>query len=83
MIQQSRPLEDTLTAHPGEYLTSVTAGLVRDHRYPVVKDNAPPNDPAHGLVLGRKTGSFANAMVRAHQWIVPPPRIEKLKLGRD
>jgi len=79
MDQQGRPLTDTLSNHPGEYLTSVKAGLVRDHGYPIVKDNAPPNDPAHGLVLGKKTGSFANAMVRAHQWIVPPPRVEKLK----
>jgi len=69
--------------HPGEYLTSVTAGLVRDHGYPVVKDNAPPNDPAHGLVLGKKTGSFANAIVRAHQWIVPPAGTEKFDSGED
>jgi hypothetical protein len=74
MIQQGRPPEDTLTKHPGEYLTSVTAGQVRDHGHPIVKDNAPPNDPAHGLVLGKKSGSFAHAMVQAHQWIVSPPR---------
>jgi hypothetical protein len=27
----------------------------------IVKDTDPPNDPAHGLVLGKKKGSFANA----------------------
>lgn len=72
MLQQGRPPEDTLTGYPGEYLTSVTAGRVREHGYPIVKDCEPPNDPAHGLVLGKKTNAFANAMVRAHQWIVPP-----------
>ena len=74
MIEQGRPLEDTLTNYPGAYLTSIGVGHVRNHGYPVVKDNEPPNDPAHGLVLGKKTSSFANAMVRAHHWIVPPPK---------
>lgn len=73
MIQQQRPPEDTLRNYPGEYLTAITAGKVRDYGHPVVKDTVPPNDPAHGLVLGRKKGSFANAMARTHQWIVPPP----------
>jgi hypothetical protein len=72
MFQQKRPPEDTLTGYPGDCLTSVTAGQVREHEYPIVKDCEPPNDPAHGLVLGKKTNTFANAMVRAHQWIVPP-----------
>jgi hypothetical protein len=74
MIHQTRLPEDTLANHPGDFLTSVKAGEVRCYGYPIVKDNEPPNDPAHGVVLGKKTGSFANAMVRAHQWIVPPPK---------
>jgi hypothetical protein len=73
MIKQGRPPEDSLTRYPGEYLTSIIAGNVREYGHPIIKDNGPPNDPAHGLVLGKKTGKFANAMVRAHQWIVPPP----------
>ncbi|MGH8479480.1 MAG: hypothetical protein ACREXK_07895 [Gammaproteobacteria bacterium] len=74
MVQQGRPPEDTLTRYPGEYLTSIIAGDVRDHGLRIVKQTEPPHDPAHGLVLGKKKGSFANAMVRSHQWIVPPPR---------
>ena len=74
MIQQGRTPEDTLINHPNEYLAAITAGQVRQHKYPIVKDTEPPNDPAHGLVLGKKTGSFANAMIRQHQWIVPPPK---------
>jgi len=72
MIEQGRPPEDTLAGHPDDCLTSVTAGQVREHKYPIVKDCDPPNDPAHGLVLGKKTNTFANSMVRAHRWIVPP-----------
>ena len=74
MTEQGRPPEDTLTGFPGEYLISIIAGHVRAHGYPIVKDCEPPEDPAHGLVLGKKTHAFANAMVRAHRWIVPPPK---------
>jgi hypothetical protein len=75
MVAQGRPPEDTLTNFPGDFLTSITAANVRAHKYPIVKDTEPPNDPAHGLVLGRKTNTFANAMVRAHRWIKAPPKI--------
>jgi hypothetical protein len=73
MVEQLRLPEDTLKGYPGHFLTSIIAGEVRNLRYPIVKDTAPPNDPAHGLVLGKKRESFANAMLRSHKWIVAPP----------
>jgi hypothetical protein len=72
MIEQGRPPEDALRSYPDHCLTAIGTGKVREHGHPIVKDTAPPNDPAHGLVLGKKKGSFANAMLRSHQWIVPP-----------
>ncbi len=72
MVQQGRPLADALEKYPEESLASVRADEVRKFPHPIVRDTAPPNDPAHGLVLGKKKDSFANAMVRCHQWIVPP-----------
>jgi hypothetical protein len=74
MVEQGRPAEDTLANYPDHYLTSILAGDVRAKGHPIVKDAAPPNDPAHGLVLGKKKGSFANAMLASHRWIVPPPK---------
>jgi hypothetical protein len=74
MIEQRRPPEDALTGYPGHYLTSIIAGDVRGKGHPIVKDTEPPNDPAHGLVLGKKKASFANAMLASHRWIVPPPK---------
>ena len=74
MVEQGRPPEDSLSGFPNEYLTSIIAGQVREYHYPIVKDTDPPNDPAHGLVLGKKTDAFANAMVRAQQWLVSPPK---------
>src|SRR5271166_428087 len=48
MIEQGRPPEDTLKNFPHDFLTSITAGNVRAYGHLVVKDTAPPNDPAHG-----------------------------------
>ncbi len=74
LVEQGRPPEDTLKGFPGEFLTSITAGQVRKHGHVIVKDNEPPNDPAHGLVPEKKKGSFANAMFRSSVWVVPPPK---------
>jgi len=76
MAEQGRQPEETLTSFPDDFLTSIVARDVRAYGYPIVKDTAPPNDPAHGLVLGRKTSAFANAMVRTHQWIKAPPKMK-------
>jgi hypothetical protein len=78
MIAQGREPEDTLVGYPNEYLTALVAGRVRSHAgLRIVKDLGPGHDPAHGLVLGKKRDSFANAMVREHQWIVEPPAPEE------
>jgi hypothetical protein len=73
MVEQGRPPEDTLSGYTGEYLTSIVTGHVRSYGLWIVKQTEPPHDPAHGLVLGKKKDSFANAMVRSHIWIIPPP----------
>jgi hypothetical protein len=78
MVAAGRTPEESLAGFSGWYLTSITAGDVRQYdiekteSHPIVRDADPPNDPAHGLVLGKKTGAFANAMRRAHKWVVPP-----------
>jgi hypothetical protein len=74
MVEQNRPPEDTLRGYPGHYLTSIIAGDVSAKGHPIVKDTEPPNDPAHGLVLGKKTSSFAKAMLSSHRWVLPPAR---------
>jgi len=73
LTEQGRPPEDTLANHSGFYLTSIIVDNVRSYGYPIVKDNDPPNDPAHGLVLGDKKKKFPDNMARTSQWIVPPP----------
>ena len=72
MQKHQRPPEATLEGRPGDSLCSITPADVRAQgNYPIVRDPEPEN-PAHGLVLGKKKSSFANAMVRAHKWVVPP-----------
>jgi hypothetical protein len=79
MTIQGRPPKEMLNAFPGYFLTSFAPGIVRQYdkekneSHPIVRDTDAPNDPAHGLVLGKKTKSFANALVRAHKWLEPPP----------
>ncbi|HWE53741.1 MAG TPA: hypothetical protein VG273_28380 [Bryobacteraceae bacterium] len=79
MVAQGRLPEDVLAGFSGWYLTSITAGDVRGfdaergESHPIVRDADPPNDAAHGLVLGKKSSAFANAMRRSHKWIVAPP----------
>lgn len=75
MVEQGRSPEETLERFPGWLLTSIIAGDVRRFSCPIVKATAPPNDPAHGLVLGKKTGAFANAMRRSARWIVAPGKV--------
>jgi hypothetical protein len=71
LLQQGRPVADALKEHPDNSLCSVTAGLARDLGQAVVYDTQPPHDPAHGLVLGKKTKSIANRFAREARWVIP------------
>jgi hypothetical protein len=69
--QQGRPVEDILKGFLGYSLCSITARLARELGQGVVYDTKPPNDPAHGLVLGKKTKSVANRFAREAMWVIP------------
>ncbi len=71
LLQQARSFDDVLKGYPDNSLCSITAGLARQHGQGVVYDTEPPNDPAHGLVLGKKTKSAANKFARAAKWVIP------------
>jgi hypothetical protein len=72
-----RTARDALEACPGGFLCSITAGLARDLGQGVVHDAGPPNDPAHGLVIGKKTKAIANRFARGAVWVIPaePPPV--------
>jgi hypothetical protein len=77
MERQGRPKEDALKEHPDDSLCSVSAGLARQLEQGVIYDTEPPHDPAHGLVIGKKRQSIANAFARKAKWEIPsePPPI--------
>jgi hypothetical protein len=78
LLSQQRSPTGALQGFPGQALCSITAGLAREMALGVVYDAEPPNDPAHGLVVGKKTQAVANRLARAAVWVVPeqPPAIE-------
>ena len=75
--RQGRFVPDALSGHPDHSLCSITAGLARDLKQGVVYDVDPPHDPAHGLVIGKKTKSMAASFAREAAWVIPsaPPPI--------
>lgn len=80
LTEQGRAPEDTLVGYPDTCLTSIIARDVRSFGYPIVKDILPPNDPAHGLILGKKSDSFANKMAKKlSTWVVEPPKVSAEK----
>jgi hypothetical protein len=74
MRAQGRELEAALAGHPGFSLVSVTAGLARQCDQMVVRDPL-PTEPAHALVVGRKTQSVRKKFAQNAKWVVPssPP----------
>jgi hypothetical protein len=74
---QGRTVQDALSGYSDNSLCSITAGLARELGQRVVYDVEPPNDPAHGLVVGKKTKAVANRFAREVLWVIPtePPLI--------
>jgi hypothetical protein len=72
LMKQRRPIPNVLAGRAGQCLCSITAGLAREVNQGVVYDAAPPNDPAHGLVIGKKTRAVANRLAREAAWVIPP-----------
>lgn len=74
---QGRTVQDALSGYSDNSLCSITAGLARELGQRVVYDVEPPNDPAHGVVVGKKTKAVANRFAREALWIIPtePPLI--------
>ena len=60
LSQQGRAIAQEMQNYPGEAAVAITAGLARELGQIVCGDTEPPNDPAPGLVIGKKTGSIAN-----------------------
>jgi hypothetical protein len=68
---QGRTVQDALSGYSDNSLCSIAAGLARELGQRVVYDVEPPNYPAHGLVVGKKTKAVANRFAREALWVIP------------
>lgn len=66
------PLEQALAGHEeGFSLAAFRAVVARENGQAIVRD--PKDDePAHGLVVGKKTKSVSRRIAKQFVWIVPP-----------
>jgi hypothetical protein len=72
LAAESGRLEAALAGHQGYALATITAGLARACGQRVARDPT-PGDPAHAIVIGRKTDGIRRRFAREARWVVPPP----------
>jgi len=65
-------LKRMLIGHDDYGVVSFTAGLARKFGQKIVRDPV-DGEPAHGLVVGKKTGSVKRNLYKGCRWVVPPP----------
>lgn len=63
---------DAIAGHTGYALAWMTAGLARRCEQGVARDPL-PDEPAHGVVFGKKTRSARKTFAREAAWVIPPP----------
>ena len=71
LLALGRSAEDVLRGHEGFALAAITAGLARLCHQAVVRDPK-EDEPAHGLVIGKKTEFVSRCFAKGSRWIVPP-----------
>lgn len=71
LIQAGRDFEEALGAYPEFLLVSIKAQFIRKLNLPIVRDPT-EQEPAHGLVHGKKTKSIRSTIAKESNWIVEP-----------
>ena len=71
VLASGRGPKHVLAGHERFALAFITAGLARSKQQRVAKDPI-PGEPAHALVVGKKTDSVKRAMAKASEWVIPP-----------
>jgi hypothetical protein len=73
IADESRGQAAVLAGHEGYGLAAFTAHLARECRLRIAR--APTDDePAHAVVVGRKTDSVRRRLARGSDWVVLPER---------
>lgn len=70
--QEGRGPRDALAGLEDFGLAAINAGLARRCEQGVAHDPS-PDEPAHGVVFGKKTDSVRKRFAKQSEWVVPPP----------
>jgi hypothetical protein len=65
-------VESAMAGHEGFALVGFPAGLARALNQIIVRDPT-PDQPAHALVVGKKTKGVKRALRDGSHWVVQPP----------
>lgn len=71
LASEAGPPESVLAGHPVFALAAITAGLARSLGQLIVRDPT-PEEPAHAVVVGRKTDGIKRRIAREARWVVLP-----------
>lgn len=71
LLASGRTTRDALGEHSNMALAAITAGVARVHGLGVAREPT-KEEPAHGVVFGRKTKKVRSALAKAAAWAVPP-----------
>ena len=63
--------QQALHPHSEFFLVGFTVGLARSHSLGIIRQPL-PDQPWHGEVTGKKTGSVKNRLARQCYWVVAP-----------
>ena len=73
LLASGRPLEDGLAGLEGYALARISAGFVRKLGLGVAREPL-IDEPAHAVVIGKKSKKAKSALAKAAAWIVAPPQ---------
>ncbi len=71
-----RNLDEVLIGHDDFALAAITAGTARENQQRVARDPL-PEEPAHGLVIGKKKKA-KREMAKVAQWVIAPTGLTPL-----
>lgn len=72
VLEAHRRPEDILAGLEGFAMVAFSTGFARSQKQAVARDPT-PSEPAHALVVGKKTGSVRKAFAKNCEWVIPPP----------
>jgi len=75
VLASRRSAADILARFTGYSLAAVTAALARELNQGVKRDPV-PDEPAHAVVVGKKTSSVRKTFSRKARWEIPPAEIQ-------